>query len=76
VYGTTPVASTVACLNAAARDAMERVIPRGILNSTSKFPHWYSASLTYYIRKTNILQMHEKRNSIVFIKIVLSIEAC
>jgi hypothetical protein len=53
VYGTTPVDSAVACLNAAVEDAMEQAIPRGVINSNSKFPHWYSLSLRYYITKKN-----------------------
>jgi hypothetical protein len=51
VYDTTSVDSAVTCLNAAVQDAIEQVIPRGIINSNSKFPHWYSSSLKYYIRK-------------------------
>jgi hypothetical protein len=53
VYGTTSVDSIVASLNAAVQDAMEYAIPRGVINTNSKFPHWYSNSLRYYISKKN-----------------------
>jgi hypothetical protein len=53
VYGTTSVDSAVACLNAAVQDAMEHEIPCGVINANSKFPHWYSSTLKYYIRKKN-----------------------
>jgi L-aminopeptidase/D-esterase-like protein len=53
VYGTASVDSAVDCLNAAAQDAMEHAIPRGVINANSKFPHWYSSTLKYYIRKNN-----------------------
>jgi hypothetical protein len=49
----TSVDSAVACLNAAVQYAMEHAIPRSIINSNSKFPHWYSSSLRYCIRKKN-----------------------
>jgi hypothetical protein len=51
VYGTTSVDSAVACLNAAVQDAMEHANPRGVMKANSKFPHWYSSFLRYYIRK-------------------------
>jgi hypothetical protein len=40
VYGTSSVDSAVVCLNAVVQDALERAIPRGVLNSHLKFPHW------------------------------------
>jgi hypothetical protein len=68
VYGTIFVDSAIACLNAVVQDAMEHAVPRGIINSNSKFPHWYSSSLRYYIRKKNIFTDLKKTNP-VFTKI-------
>jgi hypothetical protein len=53
VHGTTSVEAAVASLSAAVQDAMEQAIPIGIIKSKSKFPHWYSSSLRYYIREGN-----------------------
>jgi hypothetical protein len=53
VYGTTSVDSAVPCLNDAVQDATEHAIPRGVIHDNSKFPHWYSSTLKYYIRKNN-----------------------
>ncbi|PNF20040.1 hypothetical protein B7P43_G05817 [Cryptotermes secundus] len=61
VYGTTSVDSAVAGLNAAVQDAMEHAIPRGIINTRMKFPHWYSSSLKYYIRKKNYFYRRFKK---------------
>jgi hypothetical protein len=44
VHGTTSVDAAVPSLNAAIQDVKEQAIPRGIINSKSKFPHWYSSS--------------------------------
>jgi hypothetical protein len=53
VYGTTSVDSAVSCFSAVVQDAMEHEIPRGIINTNLKLSHWYSSSLSYYIRKKN-----------------------
>jgi hypothetical protein len=53
VYGTSSVDSAVDCLNAVVQGAMELAIPRGVIKSNSKFPHWYSNSLRSYIKKKN-----------------------
>jgi hypothetical protein len=69
VYGTTSVVSAVGCLNASVQDAMEHGIPRDIIKTKSKFSHWYSSSLKYYIRKKIIFADVSKRK----IKIRLSL---
>jgi hypothetical protein len=61
MYGTTSVVSAVCCLNAAIKDAMEQAIPRGIIKTNPKFPHWYSSSLKYYIRKKNYFYRRLKK---------------
>jgi hypothetical protein len=61
VYGTTSVASAVACLNAAVQGAMEHAIPRGVTNANSKFPHWYSNTLKYYIGKKSYFYRLKKK---------------
>jgi hypothetical protein len=53
MYGTSSVDSAVTCLNAVVQDALERAIPRGVINSHLKFPHLYSTSLRSYIKKKN-----------------------
>jgi hypothetical protein len=74
VYGTTSVDSAVACLNAAVQDAMEHAIPRGIINTNSKFLHWYSSSLKNFIRRKNYFyRRFKKRNPTAFTKNFLSI---
>jgi hypothetical protein len=45
---TSSVDVAVASLNAAVRGAMEQAIPRGY-SCKSKFPHWFSYTLRYYI---------------------------
>jgi hypothetical protein len=60
-YGTTSVDSAVACLNDVVLDAIEQEIPRGIINSASKFPHWYSIQLRHYIRKKNYFYIRFKK---------------
>jgi hypothetical protein len=52
-----------------------RKFPAASPNSKSKFPHWYSSALRYYIRKNNNFyrRLKKKRNPTVFIKIFLSI---
>jgi hypothetical protein len=52
VYDISSVDAAVASLNAVVQDATEQGIPRGITNSKPKFPHWYSGSLRYYIKKS------------------------
>jgi hypothetical protein len=52
-YGTSSADSAVACLNAVVQDALEHAILHGVINSHPKFPHWYSISLRFYIRKNN-----------------------
>jgi hypothetical protein len=67
VYGTFSVDSAVACLNAVVQDALERAIPRGVINSHLKFPHWYFTSLRSYIKKQNYYYKHfKKRKPTVF----------
>jgi hypothetical protein len=74
VYGSTSVDSAVASLNAAAQDAMEQTIACGIINTNSKFPHWYSSSLRYYIREKNYFyRRSNKINPTVFTTVFLSI---
>jgi hypothetical protein len=74
VYGTTSVDTAVACLNAAVQNAMEHAIPRGIINANSKFPHWYSSALKYYIRKKNYFyRRFQKINQTGFTQNFLSI---
>jgi hypothetical protein len=63
VYGTTSFNSAVGCLNEAVQDVMENAIPRGIINTNSKFPHWYSSFLKYYIRKKIIFTVVSKKTS-------------
>jgi hypothetical protein len=48
VYKASDVDIAVASLNAAVVNAMERAIPRGY-SCKSKFPHWFSHTLRYYI---------------------------
>jgi hypothetical protein len=45
VHDTTSVDSAVLSLNTAVHDAMAQAVPRGIINSKSKSPHWNSSSL-------------------------------
>jgi hypothetical protein len=52
----TYIDSNAASLNAGVQDAMEHAISRGIINTRSKFPNWYSSSLRYYITKNIFLQ--------------------
>jgi hypothetical protein len=54
VYRTTTVDSAVDSLTAAVQDTMEQTIPRGIIKSKWKFSHWYSSSMSYYIRNKKI----------------------
>jgi hypothetical protein len=61
VYDTTSVDAAVASLNAVVQDAMEQAIPRGIIKSKSEFPHWYSGSLRYYIKKKNYFYRRFKK---------------
>jgi hypothetical protein len=68
VYGTTSVNAAVASLNAVVQDAMEQEIPHGIINSQAKFPHQYSSSLRFYIRKKNYFYRHFKNKKSVFTK--------
>jgi hypothetical protein len=75
VYDTTSVDAAVASLNAVVQDAMEQVIPRAIIKSKSKFPHWYSGSLRYYSRKKNYTYFYrrfKKRKLTLFFKTFLS----
>jgi hypothetical protein len=60
VYKTSSVEVTVASLNAAVRGAMEQAIPRGY-SCKSKFPHWFSHTLRYYIAKTNYFHRRFKK---------------
>jgi hypothetical protein len=53
VYNSTSVDDAVASLNAIVQDAMEQTIPRGFITK-SKFPHWSSSALRYYIWRKNI----------------------
>jgi hypothetical protein len=68
VYGTSSVDSAVACLIAVVQDALEHAIPRGVINSHLKFPHWYSTSLRFYIKKNNCCyrRLKKKRKPTVF----------
>jgi hypothetical protein len=52
VCNSTSVDDAVASLNSVVQDAMEQAIPRGVTKK-SKFPHWFSSSLRYYISKKN-----------------------
>jgi hypothetical protein len=60
VYETSDVDIAVASLNAAVNDAMERAIPRGY-SCMSKFPHWFSHILRYYIAKKNYFHRRFKK---------------
>jgi hypothetical protein len=60
VYETSDVDIAVASLNAAVNDAMERAIPRGY-SCKSKFPHWFSHTLRYYIAKKNYFHRRFKK---------------
>jgi hypothetical protein len=62
-HDTTSVDAGIASLNAAVQDATEQAIPRVIINSKSKVPHWYSSSLRYYIRKRIIFTDALKKKS-------------
>jgi hypothetical protein len=52
VYDASSIDSAVFNLTEAVQDAMEQAIPR-IHISKSKFPHWFSGSLKFYIKKKN-----------------------
>jgi hypothetical protein len=60
VYDTNSVDAAVASLNAVVQDAMEQAIPRGY-SKKSKFPHWFSNSLRYYITKKNYFYRRFKK---------------
>jgi hypothetical protein len=68
VYGTSSVDSAITCLNAVVQDALECAIPRSVINSHLKFPHWYSTSQRTYIKKKNYycgrLKKKENRQSL------------
>jgi hypothetical protein len=66
VYGTTSVDAAVASVNAVVQDAMEQAICHGIISSQAKFPHWYSSSSRFYIRKKNYIYRHFKNKKSVF----------
>jgi hypothetical protein len=68
VYGTTSFNAAVASLNTVVQDAMKEAIPHDIINSHAKFPHWYSSSLRFYIRKKNYFYRHFKNTKSVFTK--------
>jgi hypothetical protein len=61
VYESSFVDIAVAILNAAVRGATEQAIPRGY-SCKSKFPHWFSYNLRYYIAKKFISTVVLKRN--------------
>ncbi|PNF43033.1 hypothetical protein B7P43_G08782 [Cryptotermes secundus] len=61
VYDTSSVDAGAARLSAAVQDAMEQAIPRGFITK-SKFPHWFSSSLRYYIRKKNYFYRRFKKH--------------
>jgi hypothetical protein len=60
VYETSSVDVAVASLNAAARGDMEQAIARGC-SSKSKFSHWFSYTLRYYIAKKNYFHRRFKK---------------
>jgi hypothetical protein len=60
VYDTNSVDAAVASLNAVVQDAMEQAIPRVYIKK-SKFPHWFSSSLRYYIMKKNYFYRRFKK---------------
>lgn len=60
VYETSSVDVAVASHNAAVRGAMEKVVPRGY-SCKSKFPHWFSYTIKYYITKKNCFHHHFKK---------------
>jgi hypothetical protein len=60
VYKTSSVDVAVARLNAAVRGAMDQAIPRGY-SCKSKFPHWLSYTLRYYITKKNYFPRRFKK---------------
>jgi hypothetical protein len=61
VYGASSVDSAVASLSAAVQDAMDQAVPRGYV-AKSKFPHWFSSSLKYCIRKKNYFYRRFKKH--------------
>jgi hypothetical protein len=60
VYETPSVDVAVASLNGAVRGAMEQAIPCGYI-CKSKFPHWFSYTLSYYIAKKNYFHCRFKK---------------
>lgn len=66
-YGTISVDVAVVRLNALIHDAKEQAIPCGIINSKTKFPHWRSVSLRFYIKKKNyFVDVLKRRNTTIF----------
>jgi hypothetical protein len=60
VYETSSVDVEVANLNAAVRGAMEQAIPCGY-SCKSKFPHWFSYTLRYYMAKKSYFHRRFKK---------------
>ncbi|PNF41595.1 hypothetical protein B7P43_G11563 [Cryptotermes secundus] len=60
VYETSSVDVAVASLSVALRSAMEQVIPCGY-RYKSKYPHWFSYTLRYYITKKNCFHRRFKK---------------
>jgi hypothetical protein len=50
----------VVCTGLLVQDAMEQAIPRGYIKK-SKFPHWFSRYLRYYIMKKNYFYRRFKK---------------
>ncbi|PNF21153.1 hypothetical protein B7P43_G05118, partial [Cryptotermes secundus] len=61
VYETSSVDVAVASLSVAVRSAMEQAIPCGY-RYKSKYPHWFSYTLRYYITKKNYFHCRFKKN--------------
>jgi hypothetical protein len=54
VYSITSVDDAVPSLNTIVQNVMDQAIARGFIIN-SKFPHWFSSALLYYIWKKRIL---------------------
>jgi hypothetical protein len=61
-YETSSVDVAVASLNAAVRGAMEQAIPPAY-SCKSKFPHWFSYTLRYFIAKKNYFHRRFKNKT-------------
>jgi hypothetical protein len=66
MYSITSVDDAVTSLNAVVLNAMDQAIPRGSIRK-SKFPHWFSSALQYYIwKKDYYYRRFKKKNSDYF----------